>query len=181
MSNIKIEAIANPPFPPAIPNQPVEIAILGNPVAPVAFQPSGGGILGEVISLPPIPPGGGEGYSPAITSRSILAALIGQTTLSPGFLLFGGDEGVEARLIGLDDIPTVPAEKTVGTFTDDQIPASIARDSEVASAIEALTLLLGAQTEILDGAGESETVVEAFEDLDTGLDSVLDAFTQALN
>jgi hypothetical protein len=53
-------------------------------------------------------------------------------------LLMRGTSAWEARALLAADIPNLDAGKiTTGTFADSQIPASIARDTEVSSAIEA--------------------------------------------
>ena len=112
--------------------------------------PLGGGVGGAstdtsrvvtatAIALPPLPPGGGPGYAPSVTTGRVLLALIGSPSLGRGELIFGGTDSPEARSIEVDDLPTIPAEKIFGTFDDDQIPGSIARDSEVSSAIELLS------------------------------------------
>jgi hypothetical protein len=84
-------------------------------------------------------------YQPLNTYLTQVSGL----TPATGQSLIYGASAWEARALIAADIPNLPASKiTSGVFSDIQIPGSIARDSEVAAAISAITAAsIGALTQ----------------------------------
>ena len=106
-------------------------------------------VTATAIALPPLPPGGGPGYAPSITTGRVLLALIGSPFLGQGELIFGGTDSPEARAIEVDDLPTIPVEKISGAWTGNS--RSVSRDVTDADLVGNLLLLVhGLGTNVVD-------------------------------